>query len=179
LPDCWWYRCQDIYRYGQLETPAHQTAQKRLSVIDSVIFVWIIPSMDIFTWFAHELNEMFVRSEGQLEFPSLTIWIYVTNSKQSQPTLDSPNMAQSQSQSAASESTSLQSLAPNIPKTQFQFGRPPFDQILSVSQQFNQDAAHLVFTCGPTPMINQVWDAANRLKRQGGAFEFHKETFDW
>jgi hypothetical protein len=37
----------------------------------------------------------------------------------------------------------------------------------------------LTFACGPTPMVNELWDHSIALTGEGGRVDFHKEIFEF
>jgi len=149
---------KDCYRFGDL--PGHLKDRNPLNVMQSIIVVWIIPDPTNFAWFSQELNEFYAFAEQNPHFPALNVWIYFSK--------------------PASDATPLtDKLCPSIPRDNFRFGKPSFDDILGSALDANQGIAHLVFACGPANMVNAVWDSANLQKIKGNRFDFHHETFNW
>jgi len=79
----------------------------------------------------------------------LVVWVYVTKAK---PPLD----------------------APLIP------GRPKFPDIFdSIQKNHGIEKAALVFACGPSAMVNEIWDQCIARSVKGARVDFHHEVFEF
>jgi len=58
-------------------------------------------------------------------------------------------------------------------------GRPEYHKIIDDIYLSHYKRATTVFACGPTKMVNDLWDACNEKKRDGHPFNFHHETFEF
>jgi len=137
---------KDVFRYGELDTSAKV---RHKSITEKVFFIWVVQSMEQYSWFSQEIQWCFDASKKGNGLPDLEVQIYVTKT-------DEENL-----------------------NGFFIKGRPDmfsiFDRILGKYP----DRASTVFTCGPRKMVNSCWDAASEQRRKGAYIHFHHETFEF
>eukprot|EP00462_Mataza_sp_D1_P027126 CAMPEP_0175176190 /NCGR_PEP_ID=MMETSP0087-20121206/33659_1 /TAXON_ID=136419 /ORGANISM="Unknown Unknown, Strain D1" /LENGTH=1777 /DNA_ID=CAMNT_0016467961 /DNA_START=123 /DNA_END=5458 /DNA_ORIENTATION=+ len=118
--------------------------------IEACHMVWVMRAESEFETFRSTIEACM--NNAQLpQFPKLFVWCYV-----SRPKVD------------------LATISPVLIK-----GRPDFPEIFSKISQDYQSKASLVFACGPSPMVNQMWDLSSSKSNEGARFDFHHETFEF
>ncbi len=117
--------------------------------ITTVYFVWVIPTVVEYDLFRKEVEEIMEIAKSPGR-PRLVATVYVSRSKEDD-TLTFP-------------------LICGRPKIQ-----ATFDNVMS--NHPNQPA--LVFACGPSPLISELWDNSIRCTMQGRLIDFHHEVFEF
>lgn len=134
---------KDIYDIN-LPADEHHTISH---CIDTVYFMWVIPSIIDYELFREEI-EICLQKSSQPNRPKLILMVYVTRSKE---ILNSP----------------------------FICGRPNIPKLFDIMTSNQLDKASLVFACGPSPMVAELWDHSINSTLQGHRVDFHHEVFDF
>ncbi len=61
----------------------------------------------------------------------------------------------------------------------FYSGRPNVKNIVTTMVETHPDKVGLVFACGPTPLVSELWDSSIRSTMKGRRVDFHHEVFDF
>ena len=63
---------------------------------------------------------------------------------------------------------------------QFLYSRPQFDDVMDecISSEPEEKTSTLVYACGPTKMVNQLWDASTKKNTKNSRCDFYHETFE-
>eukprot|EP00462_Mataza_sp_D1_P009036 CAMPEP_0175170322 /NCGR_PEP_ID=MMETSP0087-20121206/30143_1 /TAXON_ID=136419 /ORGANISM="Unknown Unknown, Strain D1" /LENGTH=636 /DNA_ID=CAMNT_0016460929 /DNA_START=54 /DNA_END=1966 /DNA_ORIENTATION=+ len=118
-------------------------------VMQAVYVVWVMRTVEEYVCFKSAL-EACMHNAGFKQFPKLYVYAYVTREKD--PTkVQQPLMG----------------------------GRPDFRRIFSTIQSYHQDSPSLVFSCGPSAMVNEMWDESVSRTTGTSRFDFHHETFEF
>jgi len=122
----------------------------RIGVIRSVFFLWVCPNSTVYSWF-QDVVEGCVKKSKVEGYPTFHPLVYSTREKEPKDPL----------------------LIPGRPDMYEVFGQVEDDARTREARRI------AVFTCGPTPLVNQAWDES--IARSGGdmRFEFHNEIFDF
>jgi predicted ferric reductase len=117
--------------------------------IDTVHAVWVLRHEKDYLAFKDELEEIQAAADSSPYFPNLELSVYCSRAKKGAP-------------------------APLIS------GRPDFPTVFDgLSEMHGVDEAALVFACGPSVMVAQLWDQCLTLTWGGRRFDFHHETFEF
>jgi len=58
-------------------------------------------------------------------------------------------------------------------------GRPKMDEVFDLTEKWTQAKRTAVIACGPTPLVNSVWDECVGRTMEDVRFDFHHEIFDF
>lgn len=58
-------------------------------------------------------------------------------------------------------------------------GRPDFPSIFKTVSGAHPGKAALVFACGPSIMVQEIWDQTVKLSKKGERFDFCHEVFEF
>ncbi len=61
----------------------------------------------------------------------------------------------------------------------FYSGRPSINKIFQTMTSSHQRKAGLVFACGPSPMVAELWDHSIKYTLAGTRIDFHHEIFEF
>jgi NAD(P)H-flavin reductase len=61
----------------------------------------------------------------------------------------------------------------------FQSGRPKIQKVFDTMMDNHPNKPGLVFACGPTPLISELWDNSIQYTMKGRLVDFHHEVFDF
>jgi len=126
--------------------------KKHHSVLEKITLVWTIKNEQQFRWFEEELVWCKMASQNNKDLPELEYMIYVTKG--------------------------------HVPEG-LQSGRPDFEAIFEKAAGKTKEKSPdkpkvvCVFCCGPRKLVNQSWDAAVVLDREGFPFQYHHECFEF
>jgi len=117
--------------------------------IESIYTVWVGRHAHEGEAFSPRFADCVAMSEANPVLPSLVVWQHITRGK--------ANM-----------------LDPHLLT-----GRPNFNSILDQIQANHPGRAVLVFACGSSAMVNELWDQSIARTAKGDRFDFHHETFEF
>jgi len=137
---------RDAFRTGNLSQRDADNIPRHC--IKDVYFVWTIQSVDQYTWFEEEIEELVTAAKHPYQ-PRLHLHLHVTRA--------SPTHQLSH---------------------KFKRGRPDFYSLFDQVEMENPNAARTVFVCGPKPLVGDVWDEVASRCVHGEPYDFHKETFE-
>lgn len=118
-------------------------------VMQCVYAMWIVPTEEDANWFLRELKACMRNAQNVESMPKLVVWLHVTKAKAG--TVKAPLIA----------------------------GRPNMQEVFDSMQTCYPTQAALCFACGPSPMVNELWDLSIKRTREGGRVDFHHETFEF
>jgi predicted ferric reductase len=142
---------KDIYNVGDLSS---KQQQRRVLHSNKVVHcVWVVPHARDFLCFADTLYACVKQSQLNC-FPALKLEVYITRASDDDPLL-------------AKHATLLRR------------GRPDFTTMFTEISREHQKSAAFVFSCGPSAIINQLWDLSVKRSKSGSLVQFHHETFEF
>ena len=144
---------RDIYQ-NQADTCCTDTTQKKpLSCIREVTLLWVIPYASDALFLLDQLNTFHSMSIQNPHLPDLKLSIHVTRS--------SGGNSEMKGQ-------------------QFLYSRPQFDDVMDecITSEPEEKTSTLVYACGPTKMVNQLWDASTKKNTKNSRCDFYHETFE-
>ena len=132
--------------------------------LKNVFFMWVVPTADSWSWFFEVLEVVNKVSTMLAEqgYPRITIKGYVTK--------PGPNF------------DSLQAAVQGSGKYTVASGRPDMRQVFQGMESLigPQQKRIAVMSCGPSKLVNQVWDTCQQRTVPGQTrYDFHHEVFDF
>lgn len=118
--------------------------------IGNISVIWVMPHASEASLFTDQLNSYFVKSLQDPLVPNLKLIIHATR--------DDPKDAPS--------------------GQEIQYSRPDFDVVMD-EWGWKADGSLLVYACGPSGMVNQLWDASMRKNSKKLRVDFYHETFEF
>jgi len=126
----------------------------RAHCIKNVYVIWSVPVADNVGWFSSVFQEYLLRSKNNRALPSLDVRVFVTKEPEVRNVKDAGFTV--------------------MP------GYPDFNMLLNLCLKGQQKkVATMLFSCGPAAMVENAWDASNRLRREGYSIAFKHEVFEW
>jgi hypothetical protein len=128
----------------------------RHNVLKHVYFIWSCPDPEHYSWFDKLYRDCIERQLEDPTYPELHLFVHLSKFKE---------------------------VPPNMPPF-VQHGRPDFHALMPLFCEERKaelkNASGAVFACGPTEMVNGVWDASIQASQKFGTnWMFHRETFDF
>lgn len=128
----------------------------RHNVLKHVYFVWTSPDPEHYSWFADLFAKCLERRSDDPSYPELHLIVHLTK---------------------------FSEVPPGLP-SYVRHGRPDFHALMPMlcveRKKELTGSGGAVFACGPTEMVNGVWDASIQASSKHGAnWFFHRETFDF
>ena len=170
---------KDVYRVGDI--PSSDRQAKKSHCIEDIWLLWCMPSFEVYHWFKEEI-EACLNVAGTNGLPALHVIACITR-EEALPGEAEAVMAATSKLVAARPANGRSGVT-------FEAGRPDlsslFPRMLAPSDLTqpspNAEAnarAITTFVCGPTALVNELWDAAAENARNGLRVDFHHETFDF
>ena len=141
---------RDIY---QNEADKDTTQKKPSSCIREVTLLWVIPYASDALFLLDQLNTLHSMSIENPHLPDLKLSIHVTRSS-----------------GGNSE----------IKGQRFLYSRPKFNDVMDkcIPIESEEKTSTLVYACGPTKMVNELWDASTKKNTKNSRCDFYHETFE-
>jgi len=114
----------------------------------AIYFIWVIPDIDSYAWFASELQELLHRASALPDNKYIIdVKVFLTRSQ-------------------------------TTPSSIFFQGRPSFDFLLKSVKDFHGSGDIAVGVCGPAVMIKEVKNSAMARSDRYGLVNVHSETYE-
>jgi NAD(P)H-flavin reductase len=135
--------------YNVGDLPQSEKTVIKTHVIDTVHAVWVLRYEKDYLTFQEEFDEIKALADSSPNFPNLELSVYCSRAKEGVA-------------------------PPLIP------GRPDFPTMFDgLTEMHTADQAALVFACGPSVMVAQLWDECLSHTWDGRRYDFHHETFEF
>lgn len=141
---------RDIYHNQTVST----TKKRPSHCIRNVTLVWIIPYASEALPFLDQFNSFHQMSLKDPLLPDLSLTIHVTRGS------DGRAMINGQ---------------------QFFYSKPQFNSVIydCVERKPKDSTSTLVYACGPSKMVNELWDASMKKNEKDSRVDFYHETFEF
>ncbi len=119
--------------------------------IKTLYFLWVMPNLKDYDLFKTEIDAIatIAKNDNNKIFPKLKLFIYITREKNK---LNEP----------------------------FYSGRPKMKNLFdTMLNDHDKNVPGLVFACGPSPLVSELWDNSIQVSAKGRRMDFHHEVFDF
>lgn len=133
--------------------PTDSTRKKRpANCIKDVTVVWVIPYASESLFLLDQLNSFRKMSLNDPHLPNLKVSVYVTRGVAGRTKIEGQ---------------------------QFYYSRPEFSAIMDECIVRKPGDSTLVYACGPTKMVKQLWDESSKRNNKDSRVDFYHETFEF
>lgn len=129
----------------------NNTGKIKAHCIQHVYALWVMPTAKDYACFEQDWQHI-QKNSALPHMPALTVQVYATKAKAEDAEVQQKGLIAS---------------------------RPNFSALFEAMERDFSDKAVLAFTCGPSAMVNEIWDLSIKHSAKGQRFDFQHEIFEF